>query len=263
MYIAGKAVYDVRTGEKGTCRFKLRAYGEPGHGSVPRPQTSVNRAAEAVVQLVNTPLPFRPTPTFIAFFATLTDLLHLPAAKRELNEQNLQEVLDLLPPALARYLHAITRDTATPTGLTAGSKINVIPTVAEVSVDGRFLPGQTEEGFLAEVRQVIGDGYEIEQLDTGRPQEDPPGGPLYDTILSVVKRYAPDAIVMPMMMSGATDARHVSRLGTRCLGFDPVRIREDFPAEQLVHGHDERIPIDGYVWGLRAFYDIVTQFCST
>jgi len=41
-----------------------------------------------------------------------------------------------------------------------------------------------------------------------------------------------------------------------------VRIREDFPAEQLVHGHDERIPIDGYVWGLQAFYEIVTQFCS-
>ncbi len=262
MYIAGKAVYDVRTGEKGTCRFRLRAYGDPGHGSVPRLRTSVSRVAEAVTKLVNTPLPFRPTATFTAFFATLTDLLRVPASKRELNERNLQDVLDLLPPALARYLYAITRDTATPTGLKAGSKINVIPTVAEVSVDGRFLPGQTEEGFLAEVRQVIGEGYEIEQLDTGHPQEDPPGGPLYDTILSVVKRYAPDAIVMPMMMSGATDARHVSRLGTKCLGFDPVRIREDFPAEQLVHGHDERIPIDGYVWGLQAFYEIVTQFCS-
>jgi acetylornithine deacetylase/succinyl-diaminopimelate desuccinylase-like protein len=262
MYIAGKPVYDVRTGEKGTCRFKLRAFGEPGHGSVPRPSTSVSRAAEAVVMLVNTPLPFRPTATFQAFFATLTDLLHVPVSKRELTERNLQEVLDLLPPALARYLNAIARDTATPTGVKAGSKINVIPTSAEVSVDGRFLPGQTEEGFLAEVRQVVGEGYEIEQLDTGRPQEDPPGGPLYDTIMSVIKRYAPDAIVMPMMMSGATDARHVSRLGTKCLGFDPVRIREDFPAEQLVHGHDERIPIDGYVWGLQALYEIVTQFCA-
>jgi acetylornithine deacetylase/succinyl-diaminopimelate desuccinylase-like protein len=77
-----------------------------------------------------------------------------------------------------------------------------------------------------------------------------------------MKRYAPDAVVMPMMMSGATDAKHVTRLGTKCLGFDPVRIREDFPAEQLVHGHDERIPIDGYVWGLQAFYDIITEFCS-
>lgn len=262
MYLAGRAVYDVRTGEKGTCRFTLRARGEPGHGSVPRPQTSVSRVAEAVTKLVATPFPFRPTATFTAFFATLTDMLHIPSAKRELNESNLQSVLALLPPALARYLYAITRDTATPTGLKAGSKINVIPTVAEAFVDGRFLPGQTEEGFLAEVRQIVGDDYEIEQLDTGRPQEDPPGGPLYDSILSVMKRYDPQAVVMPMMMSGATDARHVSRLGTKCLGFDPVRIREDFPAEQLVHGHDERIPIDGYVWGLQAFYDIITDFCS-
>ncbi len=262
MHIAGRAVYDVRTGEKGTCRFKLRAFGEPGHGSVPRPQTSVSRVAEAVTRLVSTPLPFRPTATFEAFFDTLTDLLHVPSDKRKLTESNVADVLSMLPPALGRYLHAITRDTATPTGLTAGSKINVIPTVAEASVDGRFLPGQTEEGFLSEVRDVIGDGYEIEQLDTGRPQEDPPGGPLYDTIVSVMKRYEPHAVVLPMMMTGATDARHVSRLGTKCLGFDPVRIGEKFPAEQLVHGHDERIPIDGYIWGLRAFYDIVTEFCS-
>ncbi|HEX6509843.1 MAG TPA: M20/M25/M40 family metallo-hydrolase [Chloroflexota bacterium] len=261
MYIAGKAVYDVRTAEKGTCRFKLRAYGEPGHGSVPRPETSVSKIAEAVTRLVSTPLPFRPTATFTAFFETLTEMLHVPPGKRQLTEANLIEVLGMLPPALARYLFAITRDTAVPTGLRAGHKINVIPSVAEALVDGRFLPGQTEAGFLEEVRGVIGNGYEIEQLDTGRPQEDPPRGPLYDTIVSVMQRYAPEAVVMPMMMSGATDARHVSRLGTKCLGFDPIRINEDFPAEQLVHGHDERIPIDGYVWGLRAFYDIVTEFC--
>jgi acetylornithine deacetylase/succinyl-diaminopimelate desuccinylase-like protein len=261
MYIAGRAIYDVRTGEKGTCRFKVHAFGEPGHGSIPRPETAVSRAAEAVTKLVSTPLPFRPTATFTSFFATLTDMLHVPGHKRALTESNVTEVLGMLPPALGRYLYAITRDTATPTGLRAGSKINVIPTSAEVSVDGRFLPGQTEEGFLAEVREVIGEGYEIEQLDTGRPQEDPPGGPLYDTIISVMRRYDSHATVLPMMMSGATDARHVSRLGTRCLGFDPVRISENFPAEQLVHGHDERIPIDGYVWGLRALYDIVTEFC--
>jgi acetylornithine deacetylase/succinyl-diaminopimelate desuccinylase-like protein len=53
------------------------------------------------------------------------------------------------------------------------------------------------------------------------------------------------------MLSGATDAKHVARLGTHCLGFGPVRIPEVFPAEQLVHGHDERIPVDGYLWACR------------
>src|SRR5579884_77362 len=33
MYVAGRAFYDIRTGEKGTCRFRLRTRGRPGHGS--------------------------------------------------------------------------------------------------------------------------------------------------------------------------------------------------------------------------------------
>ena len=134
--------------------------------------------------------------------------------------------------------------------------------MAEASVDGRYLPGQTPEGFFQEIRQIIGDAFEIEAVDTSLPLEDQPGGPLYDTIVSVMQRHAPEAIVAPLMLSGATDAKHVARLGTHCLGFGPVRIPESFPAEQLVHGHDERIPVDGYLWGLQVLLDIVTEFCG-
>jgi acetylornithine deacetylase/succinyl-diaminopimelate desuccinylase-like protein len=63
------------------------------------------------------------------------------------------------------------------------------------------------------------------------------------------------------MLSGATDAKHVSRLGTTCLGFGPVKISDTFPADQLVHGHDERVPVDGYLWGIDVLYDIVSEFC--
>ncbi len=262
MYIAGKPVYDIRTAEKGTCRFKMRAHGDPGHGSVPRRETAVSRLAEAVTRLATTPLPFRPTATFGSFFTVLTELLNVPEQRRQLTEENLEHVVRLLPPALGYYYRAISHDTAVPTGLRAGIKINVVPSVAEASVDGRYLPGQTPEGFFQEIRQIIGDAFEIEAVDTSLPLEDQPGGPLYDTIVSVMQRHAPEAIVAPLMLSGATDAKHVARLGTHCLGFGPVRIPEVFPAEQLVHGHDERIPVDGYLWGLQVLLDIVTEFCG-
>lgn len=261
-FLAGKPFYDVRTAEKGTCRFHIRAHGSPGHGSVPRPNTAVSRVAEAVTKLVSTPLPFRGTPTLEAFFQAMGEALKLPAHQRGLSEENLQRITSLLPPALGYYLHAITHDTAVPTGLRAGHKINVIPSVAEVWVDGRYLPGQTVEGFLAEVRDVIGDDYDIEPVDRSIPLEDPPGGPLYETLVSVMRHHAPDVPVVPLMLSGATDAKHVARLGTKCLGFGPVRVSEDFPVEQLVHGHDERIPIDGYVWGVQVLHNIVQDFCK-
>src|SRR5579875_2544952 len=96
-YLAGKAVYDVRTAEKGTCRFHLHASGAPGHGSVPRPSTSVTQIAEAVTKLATTPLPFRPTPTIERFFERLVGLMHVPAEHQKLTEDNLRFVLHQLP----------------------------------------------------------------------------------------------------------------------------------------------------------------------
>jgi acetylornithine deacetylase/succinyl-diaminopimelate desuccinylase-like protein len=181
---------------------------------------------------------------------------------RQFNERNLARAIQMLPTDLGHYLHAITHDTAVPTGLRAGNKINVIPGEAEALVDGRYLPGQTAEGFLDEVRAVIGDGYEIERLDNSTPLEGPLGGSLYDVIASVMKRHAPEAMVAPIMLSGATDAKHVTRMGTKCLGFGPLRVADSFPLEHLIHGHDERIPIDGYLWGVQVLYDIVMEFCT-
>jgi acetylornithine deacetylase/succinyl-diaminopimelate desuccinylase-like protein len=261
-FLAGKPYYDIRCAEKGACRFHLIARGHPGHGSIPRPETAISRLADGVTKLVDTPLPFRSTPTLEAFFPSMAAALGLPAGERKLTEENLKKVAQLLPPTLAQYLHAVTHDTAVPTGLRAGQKINVIPGEAIAWVDGRYLPGQTTEGFLNEVREVVGSGFEIEVVEESHPLEDPPGDPLYETIVSVMRRHAPEAPVVPLMLSGATDAKHVSRMGTNCLGFGPVRVDDDFPAEQLIHAHDERIPIEGYVWGLQVLYEVVTEFCN-
>ena len=44
-------------------------------------------------------------------------------------------------------LGAVIRNTANPTMLGAGYKVNVIPTEATAHVDGRFLPGYEDEFF--------------------------------------------------------------------------------------------------------------------
>ncbi len=262
VYVAGKPLYDVRTAEKGTCRFRMRARGAPGHASIPRPETSVRRLAHAVEALYAQPLPFRATPTAEAFFAAITGVFGLPEEERVLNPRNLETVSARLPPDLRNFLAAITHDTAVPTGLRAGKKINVIPGEAEALVDGRYLPGQTPEGFFEEVRRVVGEDLEIEPFDVTAPLEDPPGGPLYETIVRVMGRQAPRSPVVPTMLAGATDAKHVARMGTRCLGFGPLHVEPGFPADSLVHGHDERVPIEGYIWGTKVLYEVVTRFCS-
>jgi acetylornithine deacetylase/succinyl-diaminopimelate desuccinylase-like protein len=261
MYVAGRPLYDIRTAEKGTLRFLLRARGEPGHGSVPRPETAVTRIAQAVLTLATRRLPYRPTATFEQFFAVLSEMLGLPPADHPPTQADISRLNSMVPTGLAQYLHAISHDTAVPTGIQAGKKINVIPGEAEAWIDGRYLPGQTETGFLAEIRAVIDASLEIEPISRSNPIEEPPGSPLYQTIERVMRSYAPEARLTPIMLSGATDAKHVSRLGASCIGFGPIKISETFPTESLVHGHNERVPIDGYLWGIPILHDIVTDFC--
>jgi len=259
--VSGKRFYGVRTAEKATSRFRLIASGSPGHGSIPRSDTSVHAIAEAVDRLYENRLPLHVTSTaqrLLNIFGAATGS-QLPST---ISEPVIDGIAARLPIDLGRALQSIVRNTAVPTGLRAGTKINVIPSSAEASVDARILPGQTPGDLIREVRAIIGDACEIELIDSGKPQEVEPGNELYRTIENVVRRHEPEATVIPIMLSGATDARWVSNLGTHCLGFSPLAIPPGFSTEGLVHGHDERVPVDGFVWGTRVFYEVVRDFAD-
>jgi acetylornithine deacetylase/succinyl-diaminopimelate desuccinylase-like protein len=262
MYIAGRPLYDIRTAEKGSYRFRIRARGEPGHGSIPRRETAVTAVARAVLTLSDYRSQYHPTATFTAFFTVLCEMLGVAPPRGTPTEEDLRRIDTIVPAGLSAYLHAISHNTAVPTGLAAGRKINVIPAEAEALVDGRYLPGITEDEFHAELRTLLGARLEIEPLSRCAPLEQSPANELYRTIEAVMRHHAPEARTTPIMLSGATDARHLARLGATCIGFGPVRIPESFATESLVHGHDERIPIDGYLWGIPVLYDVVTQFCA-
>jgi acetylornithine deacetylase/succinyl-diaminopimelate desuccinylase-like protein len=60
-----------------------------------------------------------------------------------------------LDESLKLRMHAMLRNMVTPTILVAGSQINVIPSEAEASIDGRNLPGWTPEMFLQELRSAV------------------------------------------------------------------------------------------------------------
>lgn len=182
--------------------------------------------------------------------------------QRALTEPNLARALQLLPDEFGNYLNSVTHDTAVPTVLRAGDQINIVPGEAEAWVDGRFLPGQTAEGFLDEIRQVVGPGCEIEPIEVTRAVHGNSDSLLYQSITSSIHRYDAGATVLPSMMSGSSDARHLARLGTRCVGFAPLRVPANFPAGRLIHGNDERIPVDGYLWGTQVLLDTVLDFCT-
>ena len=260
----------VQTAEKGICWLRATARGEAGHGSIPRPDSAIHRLAEALATLRCRRLPQHNTPVVEAFLKASGRLQSFPqklGAALLLNRRLSPLVVDHLMPEgdQSRVVEALLRNTVSPTVLRAGDKINRIPGEATVELDGRLLPGQTGEDLLRELREITGNTleYEILRQEVGVVNH-PPESPLWDSIQRVVKRHRPSLPVLPFMTPGFTDAQQFSRLGIRWYGFAPLWVdpAQGFRVTDLYHGFDERIPEDGFHWGLEVLYDVVTDFCG-
>lgn len=262
--ILGKRVYGIQTGEKGTARFTLRAHGKPGHASVPQRENAVLKLARGLDKLGSGSFPTHVTPTARGYIEGLAKAVGggpAAALRSVLDSKNNKRAFENLPldEGMRGLLYAMLHNTATPTKLNAGSKINVIPSVAEAQVDARLVPGQTPETFLRELRTVLDDEYEIEfHQPTMTGIESDPQSPLYDLMVRQLKRHDPDAIVLPNLVVGATDARHVTKLGTKVYGFSPMF--DDATEMERVHADDERISVGNVGFGTRVLYDVVSEF---
>jgi acetylornithine deacetylase/succinyl-diaminopimelate desuccinylase-like protein len=72
----------------------------------------------------------------------------------------------------------------------------------------------------------------------------------------------PEARVVPSLTTGFTDALAYSTLGITTYGFAPVSLPPEIRFSSLIHGLDERIPVDGFRWGLETFVRLVFEFCG-
>lgn len=262
----GRRYYSVQAAEKGSARFCLSARGRPGHGSVPHDDNAILKLAERLRRLQARRLPVHLTPTAKGFI-TATASVQPDDVRAQLMaildpDGDPDAAIDALtlPDDFKYMVRAIIRNTASPTMLNAGSQINVIPSLASVMLDGRNLPGSTPEAFRKELLQIVGEDAEIELTDSSEPLEVDIEGPMLETIKSVLAERDPGATVVPVMLTGATDAKHVSKLGTRVYGFAPGLYSG--PGElSRIHGHDERIAVESLRWGARTLYEVVERFC--
>jgi len=268
--LLGRTFYPIQVAEKGVCWVRASYVGEPGHGSVPDPDSAVVRLARGIERLGGTRLPMHPTAVVKRFFEDVAK--ELPTMQRQvLRRLKTPElaalILDYLvrDPNHRRSFGAMLSNTASPTVVRAGSKVNVIPGRASVEIDGRTLPGQTEASFLEELRAALGGDPHLEILRTLPPVETSPRTELFGHLAATLRRHDPAAHPVPYLVPGFTDAKAYFRLGTSCYGFAPVRFdpTHEISFSRMYHGHDERVPIAGLGWGLRVLYDAVSTFCRT
>ena len=269
LHMGDTRFYPIQVSEKGSCWFEMTVEGEPGHGSMPRPDNPVTILAGALERLGTTRLPQHHTPVVERFLRTLAQ--GAPLGTKQVMPLLLQPrlagtLLDLMEKQdleRAIGINAMLRNTASPTMLEGSKKVNVIPSRASARVDGRILPGQSVDSFLQEIQRVVGPQVTINVFDHHDGTTFDANTPLYDTLVKVLGERDPQGVPVPYMIPGFTDSFAYARLGATCYGFSPVRIDDPKVVfTRMYHGHDERIPVDGFQWGMRTLSDVIRDFCE-
>ena len=247
----GSRLYPIASAERGTAWLKLTAHGRAGHGSKPNPDNAVAKLAAAVARIAAYQWPVRLIPTVRAAISAIAVAVgcELPSGLPEADGGSLEEVLAQLGPAAA-LVAATVRNSANPTMLAAGYKVNVIPDAATAGVDGRVLPGYESE-FAATLDELTAPDVTWDYLHREVPLEAPLDAPLIGVMTQALLAEDPGGTVVPYCMGGGTDAKQFSRLGLAGYGFTPLLLPPDFSYYEMFHGVDERVPVSALHFAVR------------
>ena len=259
--IGRQRFYPIMVAEKQICHLRATLRGPGGHGSMPQRDGAVGRMASFLRRLEQRRLPVHVTPVTRSMVETISSKLAWPQGmvfRQLLKPQMTNTVLGLMGDKGASF-EPLLRNTANPTVIRAGEQINVAPSKVEVDLDGRLLPGYSPEDLISELVAISGGELELEVIrhDPG-PSE--PDMALFETLKDILRSVDSDGEPVPILLPGATDARFFSRLGIQTYGYLPMRLPPDLEFSRLIHGPDERIPVDAITFGTEAIFQLMHRF---
>ncbi len=267
----GHRFYPVQVAEKGVAWLRMSAIGEPGHSSMAVYETSLSQIAEAISLISKATLPWHVTEPAVNFIEGLSQ--HDSKAAKRVSKLLFSKagasLVKMIPNKAQRAaVEAILRNTATPTRIHSSSaSINVVPDRTSVDIDGRVIPGLTSQDLITELRRILGDKkgtkYEFEVLRESPGVVFPTNTELYKAIENVISEADPGGIVIPSMVPGFTDSSNYAKLGATCYGFYPLKLDENIDFASMFHGDNERIPVEGFNWGISTLMRLLSRFLTT
>ncbi|XP_054568173.1 N-fatty-acyl-amino acid synthase/hydrolase PM20D1 [Eptesicus fuscus] len=250
----------VSVSEKGSLDLMMEVNMTPGHSSAPPKETSIGILAAAVSRLEQTPMPnmFGSGPLKM----TLQQLANEFSFPANVIFNNLWLFWPLVSRLMERdgITNALVRTTTAVTMFNAGIKVNVIPPVAQATVNFRIHPAQTVQEVLKLAKDiVVDDRVQFHVLDASEPL---PVSPFddqalgYQLIRQTIQSVFPEInIVAPGTCIAQTDSRHYTNLTTGIYRFNPLYLQpQDFSG---IHGINERISVQAYETQVKFLFEFI------
>ncbi len=254
----------VGVAEKGRLTALLKITAPPGHSSMPPPagSSAIAMMSAALQRVDSEPMPAGISGVAREMFTTLAPEMNGFLRVAFSN-------LWLFGPVVQKQLEAVASTNAllrTTTALTmahAGNKENVLPGVAEATVNFRLLPGDTIAAVLermrAQVAQAVGQG-QFELIASPGSSEatpvSPTGSPAYQLLHRTVREVFPGVLVTPGLYLAGSDSVHFLELSDNVFRFSPVRVTPKDVGR--LHGTNERISVDNLAEMIRFYHRLLT-----
>jgi acetylornithine deacetylase/succinyl-diaminopimelate desuccinylase-like protein len=268
--VGGRVKYaSVQTLEKNPRAIELTAHGTSGHASAPLIDNALIHLSAAVAAIGKWRAPIRLNDTTREYFKRLAEISSPEDGARYRSvlmpdspeAGNADEYFLAHEPRHASML----RTSVSPTIISGGYRVNVIPSEAKATLDVRMLPDEDQARFLETIRKVVNDP--AVDVAYGRRSARPvgPSARLDSEALKVIesevtKHY--QTVTVPTMGTGATDMAQVRAKGTQCYGISPASDFEDGLKGFGAHSDQERILESELHRFVRFEWDVVVDLAN-
>lgn len=260
MYLVGERFYPIMVSEKQRCSLRVKIAGPGGHGSLARRGGAMATLSRILHRLDSRRLPVHLTPPVKMMLDALAASMPFPAklVPRLLSNPTCADWMLRLLGEKQAFFETLFRNTVSPTIVRGGDLINVVPSEIRLELDGRLLPGIEPAVLVNELKELIGNQSEIEithfspgpsQIDMG----------MFDTLSAVLREQDPEGLPVPFVGSGVSDARFFCKLGIQTYGFTPMILPKEIDFSELIHGADERIPVEALEFGVESIYRLLKR----
>lgn len=251
----------LQVSEKYVMTFRLEVHNKGGHSSLPVPDNAIYRLAAALTRLSNFGFPLKLDDVTTAYFkrmaevesgATKADLLKVAGGD--------QDAMKRVAAESAEW-NAMLRTTCVATMLEGGHAFNALPQLAAATVNCRVLPEDAPEYVVDTLRSVVADDQvSVKQLaEVSRGPSSAMRDDVLDAATRVTSAMWPGVVVVPDMVTGATDGRYLRVAGIPTYGIQGIFIDRD---DMRMHGRDERIYVESFYEGQAFMYELVKALSS-
>jgi carboxypeptidase PM20D1 len=258
--LTGKPAALVGIAEKGYMTVRVTARSEGGHSSMPPRETAAERLSRAILAIRADIFPGHLDEGPIA--EMLDALVPYVGFFRRVEISNRWAFGPLLRSRIGSTPmgNALLRTTVAPTGLSGGTKENILPQEVQALVNLRLHPSDSVELVLEHLRRSVSGIEGISVEVRGTPTKPSPVSSTtsdsYALLVAAARAHAPEgAPVVPMLVLGGTDSRSFTAVAANVYRFAPDWGLQS--ESRRVHGTGERLSVENLERMVRFFAQLV------